>query len=198
MDDSPSDDLTATGPTVELTDPATMRVLAHPTRLRLLGELRVQGPCSVGMLSRAVDEAPGSVSYHLSRLAEVGLVAEAPDHAPDRRQRWWRSVHAFTRTPSPTDTSDPERSAASTALRKSFVRGLADAHEAYLDAEHDLPPEWAEAASTGDLYLDLTADELAQMAAEVRAVFDRWLRRSDRDRAGTRPVLALHALFPRP
>ncbi|MEZ0494347.1 ArsR/SmtB family transcription factor [Kineococcus sp. TBRC 1896] len=194
MDDFPPTDL----PTVELTDPATMRVLAHPTRLRLLGELRVHGPCSVGTLSRAVDEAPGSVSYHLSRLAEVGLAAEAPEHAPDRRQRWWRSVHALTRTPSPLDTSDPERSAASTALRKSFVRGLADAHEAYLDAEHDLPPEWAEAASSGDLYFDLTADELAEMAAEVEQLWARWLARSDRDRPGTRPVLALYALFPRP
>ena len=193
MTDSPAD-----LPTVELTDPATMRVLAHPTRLRLLGELRVHGPCSVGTLSRAVDEAPGSVSYHLSRLAEVGLVAEAPEHAPDRRQRWWRSVHAFTRTPSPLDTGDPERSAASTALRKSFVRGLADAHEAYLDTEHDLPPEWARAAASGDLYLDLTAEELAALAAEVSEVFHRWLARSDRDRLGTRPVLALHALFPRP
>ncbi|MEW1956146.1 helix-turn-helix domain-containing protein [Kineococcus sp. NPDC059986] len=188
----------AARPTVELTDPATMRVLAHPTRLRLLGELRVHGPCSVGTLSRAVDEAPGSVSYHLSRLAEVGLVAEAPEHAPDRRQRWWRSVHVFTRTPSPVDTSDPERSAASTALRKSFVRGLADAHEAYLDAEHDLTPDWAQASDSGDLSLDLTADELAQMAREVRDVWQRWLGRSDRDREGTRPVLALYALFPRP
>lgn len=64
--------------TRHLTDPRAMRALAHPTRLRLLGELRVRGPRTVGMLSDAIDEAVGSVSYHLGKLAEHGFVEEAP------------------------------------------------------------------------------------------------------------------------
>lgn len=183
---------------VELTDPATMRVLAHPTRLRLLGELRVHGPCSVGTLSRAVDEAPGSVSYHLSRLADVGLVAEAPEHAPDRRQRWWRSVHETTITSPARDRDDPERAAASTALRKSFVRRLAQTHEEYLDSEHALPTEWVAAGTSGDRFLHLTVGELTELSAELEDLVGRWVARSDPDREGTRTVTALYAAFPRP
>ncbi len=107
-----------------------------------------------------------------------------------------RSTPSPARPPPPTRATPSARRPRPRCARASS--GPRHAHEAYLDAEHDLPPEWAEAASTGDLYLDLTADELAEMAAEVRQVFGRWLERSDRDRAGTRPVLALHALFPRP
>ena len=63
-----------------------MRALAHPTRLRLLGELRVRGPQTVGMLSDIVDDAVGSVSYHVSKLAEHGFVVEAPELARNRRE----------------------------------------------------------------------------------------------------------------
>ena len=31
-----------------VSDPRAMRALAHPTRLRLLGELRLRGPQTVG------------------------------------------------------------------------------------------------------------------------------------------------------
>lgn len=182
---------------IELTDPATMRVLAHPTRLHLLGELRVNGPSSVGTLSKAVDEAPGSVSYHLCRLADVGLVAEAPELAPDRRQRWWRSVHDATITHPSQDRLDPERAAASTALRKSFVRRLAQTHEEYLDHEHAVPAEWVAAGTSGDRFLHLTVEELTELSGELEALASRWQGRSNPDREGTRTVTALYAAFPR-
>ncbi|MFD6716591.1 helix-turn-helix domain-containing protein, partial [Micromonospora chalcea] len=72
-----------------VSDPRAMRALAHPTRLRLLGELRLRGPQTVGMLSERTGEAVGSVSYHVGKLAEHGFVTEAPDLARDRRERWW-------------------------------------------------------------------------------------------------------------
>ncbi|MFD6666158.1 helix-turn-helix domain-containing protein, partial [Micromonospora chalcea] len=71
-----------------VSDPRAMRALAHPTRLRLLGELRLRGPQTVGMLSERTGEAVGSVSYHVGKLAEHGFVTEAPDLARDRRERW--------------------------------------------------------------------------------------------------------------
>lgn len=183
---------------VELTDPATMRVLAHPTRLRLLGELRVNGPASVGTLCLAVDEAPGSVSYHLSRLADVGLVEQAPELAPNRRQRWWRAVHEMTITHAVADRDDPERAAAGTALRRTFVRELAKVHDAHLANEHTLPVEWVRASTSGDRFMHLTVDELAQLSAELEEFWSRWASVSDADREGTRAVLGLYAAFPRP
>lgn len=188
---------------VRLTDPAVMRVLAHPTRLTLLGELRSEGPASVGALSRALDEAPGSVSYHLSRLVDTGLVEEAPELARDRRERWWRAVHRFT-TVGPVDSlGDPERHAASTALRREFARRWGAVLEQHLDDEASLPPELVGAATTGDRLLRLTAAELRELSAEVEALADRWQARSDEaaeqhgPRADAHRVALIYAAVPR-
>ncbi|MET0726304.1 MAG: helix-turn-helix domain-containing protein, partial [Leifsonia sp.] len=47
---------------VTVSDPRSMRALAHPLRLKLLGILRTDGPRSVGQLADLVDQAPGTVS----------------------------------------------------------------------------------------------------------------------------------------
>ncbi|WP_337061562.1 winged helix-turn-helix domain-containing protein [Kineococcus sp. G2] len=188
--------------TVQLTDPAAMRVLAHPTRLRLLSELRTSGPASVGALARAVDEAPGSVSYHLGRLAEVGFVEEAAEHARDRRERWWRATAELTHLDPAADRADPERDAASTALRRQIVRHLAREVESHLEAEHALPAEWVAAGTQGDWVWHLTAAELAEFTAQLEALCAAWQERSDaaRDNArdGARPVRVICSAFPRP
>ena len=189
---------------VRLTDPAVMRVLAHPTRLALLGELRSEGPATVGGLSRALDEAPGSVSYHLGRLVDAGLVEEAPELARDRRERWWRAAHQLT-TVRPADSlDDPERHAASTALRREFARRHAAVLQEHLDAEASLPRELVAASTTGDRQLRLTAAELRELWDELEAVVDRWQTRPDdaqaaagSERPGTHRVALVYAAVPR-
>nr|WP_240895001.1 helix-turn-helix domain-containing protein [Kineococcus siccus] len=178
-----------------------MRVLAHPTRLALLGELRSEGPATVGALSRALDEAPGSVSYHLGRLVDAGLVAEAPGLARDRRERWWQALHQMT-TVEPTDSlDDPERHAASTALRREFARRYATVLEEHLSAEASLPRELVAASTTGDRQLRLTAAELRELSGELEALADRWQARSDAPaadgRGATHRVALIHAAVPR-
>ncbi|GAB3221509.1 helix-turn-helix domain-containing protein [Kineococcus gypseus] len=184
--------------TVHLTEPEAMRVLAHPTRLRLLAALRTSGPASVGALARAVDEAPGSVSYHLGRLADVGFVEEAADRARDRRERWWRAVHERTTIDSVEDRADPERMAASTALRRQVARRYAELQEAYLDAEPSLPAHWVAAGTQGDRHWHLTAEELRAFSAELESVLARWQERSDASRDGTRAVAVVYSAFLRP
>jgi len=193
--------------TVRLTDPDVMRVLAHPTRLAVLGELRSEGPATVGALSRALDEAPGSVSYHLGRLVDVGLVEEAPDLARDRRERWWRSVHRMTTLSATDSLDDPERHAASTALRREFTHRYADLLQQHLDAEASLPRELVAASTTGDRQLRLTTAELHELAEELEGVADRWQARSDAaageagagdgERPGAHRVALVYAAVPR-
>jgi DNA-binding transcriptional ArsR family regulator len=183
---------------VHLTDPAAMRALAHPTRLALLGELRSAGPSTVGRLSLVLDEAPGSISYHLQRLVAVGLVTEAPELAANRRERWWRAEHQLTTVLPAEDRADPERAAAGTALRHEVVRGLATLQEDYLDAEATLPLEWIAAATQGDRLLHLTVDELSELSAELDELADRWQTRSQRGRPGTEQVALLTSAFRRP
>jgi DNA-binding transcriptional ArsR family regulator len=183
--------------TIRLSDPRAMRALAHPLRLRLLGELRVRGPQSVGMLCEIVDEAPGSVSYHLSKLAEFGFVEEAPERARDRRERWWRAAHQRTAWEPLEALDDPERRAATDALRRAILRRYLENLEGYLEAEAALPPPWVRAAASSDTFLHLTSDELAELKDELESLAVRWEARSDPNRPDAHGVTLMYHAFRR-
>ncbi|GAA2524753.1 helix-turn-helix domain-containing protein [Pilimelia columellifera] len=180
---------------LRLTDPAAMRALGHPTRLRLLGELRTHGPQSVGALSALVDEAVGSVSYHLGTLARHGFVEPAPELARDRRESWWRAAHASTEFEPLDAHGDPERQLAMTVLRRAILAGYLDSLEKALAAEPTLPSEWVRASISGDTMIHLTADELAELRGELEALAERWDARSDSSRPDARPVAMIYHAF---
>jgi ArsR family transcriptional regulator, nickel/cobalt-responsive transcriptional repressor len=52
----------------------TMQALATPSRVRILGHLRI-APCSVGELAEAVAMEQSAVSHQLRLLKHLGLVA---------------------------------------------------------------------------------------------------------------------------
>jgi DNA-binding transcriptional ArsR family regulator len=182
---------------VRLTDPRAMRALAHPLRLRLLGELRMRGPQSVGMLCDLLDEAPGSISYHVGKLAEFGFVEEAPELARDRRERWWRSAHRVTSWEPLGLLESPDQRAALGALRRAVLQRYVATLEEYLEAEPSLPAEWVSAAVSSDVFLHLTSDDLAELRSELEALAGRWEQRSNPDRDGARPVTLIYQAFPR-
>jgi len=184
--------------TLRLTDPRAMRALAHPLRLRLLGELRVGGPQSVGMLCDLVDEAPGSISYHLGKLAEFGFVEEAPEFARDRRERWWRAAHERTSWEPLEALDDPERRAASDTLRRAILRRYLEALEAYLEAEASMERDWVRGTASSDSFLHLTSDELLELRQDLEALASRWDARSDRNRPDARGVTLMYHAFRRP
>ncbi|MEU6074450.1 helix-turn-helix domain-containing protein [Micromonospora sp. NPDC047074] len=185
-------------PVLHLTDPRAMRALAHPTRLRLLAELRTRGPQSVGMLSDIVDEAVGSVSYHLGKLAEHGFVQEAPECARSRRERWWRAAHARTAWEPFEVLDDPERKAASDLLRRAVLQRYTENLQAYLAAEATYEPQWVRGTASSDTTLHLTSDELVELREDLEALAARWAARSDPERADARPVTLIHHAFRRP
>lgn len=184
--------------TLHLTDPRAMRALAHPLRLRLLGELRMSGPATVGRLSEVVDEAPGNVSYHLATLARHGFVVEVPERARDRRERWWAAAHDVTSWEPVDALADPEQRAASHVLRRAILQRYAQALEGYLDAEPQLDPAWVRGTASGDSFLHLTAGELQELRAELEALAARWDARSNPDRDGAAPVSFIYHAFRRP
>lgn len=190
MTDEPTD--------LRLTDPRAMRALAHPTRLRLLGELRVRGPQTVGMLSDLLDEAVGSVSYHLGKLAEHGFVAEAPELARNRRERWWRAAHARTSWEPVEMLADPERKAASDLLRRAILDRYVDQLRHYLDVEATLDPQWVRGTANSDSWLHLTSDELLELRSDLEALAARWRARSDPDRPGAGTVTLIYHAFRNP
>jgi DNA-binding transcriptional ArsR family regulator len=158
-----------------LTDAASMRVLAHPTRLRLLGLLREHGPQTAAQLGDVVDEAPGTVSYHLSKLAASELIQAAEPQSADRRERWWQATAPLTSWEPADLLDDPERLSASAALEKSVVQANAARYVQYVDAMSTLPREWVAAAAGGDRTIRLTVSELAALRADLESVVDRWV-----------------------
>ena len=185
-------------PADALTDPTAMRALAHPLRVRLLGELRVSGPQSVGKLADLFDEAPGSVSYHMGVLARSGFVVEAPENARDSRERWWRAAQSHTRYEPSQLNSDPATRIASAAMRHTFLQALSREMGEYIDLEPTLEPEWVAAATTGDTLAFLTAAELREMSDEIEELVTKWGARSRPGAEGARPTRLIYSAFVRP
>lgn len=162
-----------------LTSAASMRVLAHPTRLRLLGLLRERGPQTAAQLGDVIDEAPGTISYHLGKLASVQLIEPADARSSDQRERWWQATTPLTSWEPADLLDDPDQLAASAVLQKSIAQAYAARFTAYVDAAPTLPREWVAAAASGDRTLRLTATELAALRDELEALVTRWVERSD-------------------
>jgi DNA-binding transcriptional ArsR family regulator len=189
-------------PRTTLTSATSMRVLAHPTRLRLLGLLRERGPQTAAQLGDIVDEAPGTISYHLGKLASIALIEPAAAQSSDQRERWWQATTALTSWEPADLLDDPDKLAASAGLQKSIAQAYAARYTDYIDATPALPREWVAAAASSDRSLRLTVDELTTMRAELEALTDRWLDTStghDPEAAdGAEPVVLVYQAYRRP
>jgi DNA-binding transcriptional ArsR family regulator len=180
-------------------DAAGLKVLAHPVRLEMLGMLRVEGPATATVLAQRLGLNSGATSYHLRQLAQHGFIEEDSERG-NGRERWWRAAHQVTSWQPADFLDDPERRAASDAMRRavldSYHRELLQA----LDAESTLDAEWVAASDSSDGAAYLTLDEFRELAAELAAVRDRWFARGrdERERPdGARAVRFMTHVFPR-
>ncbi|WP_423919797.1 ArsR/SmtB family transcription factor [Frigoribacterium sp. 2-23] len=176
-----------------LTDATAMRVLAHPTRLHLLGLLRERGPQTAAHLGDAVDEAPGTISYHLGKLASIGLI-EQTDQGTDRRERWWRATTDLTAWEPADQIDDPTQLQASTALQRAIGQAYLTNFMAYLDAVPTMPREWVAAAASSDRSLHLTVEQLAELRADLESVVSRFVDASTVNQAAATPGAELVTL----
>jgi predicted ArsR family transcriptional regulator len=180
-----------TNPTFEVTDPRTLRGLAHPVRLALMGLLRREGQLTATEAGVLLGQSPASCSFHLRQLAKYGLVVEAGGSTGRRRP--WR---ATARTTSwPPVSPDPEHAAAATQLSVVLAQRYLGAAIDFLHRRGDEPVEWQRAAMFGDAILYLTAAELAEVSEQVEAVIGRYAERTHD--AQLRPRGARHVTFVR-
>lgn len=158
-------------------DGRTLLVLAsHPLRTRLLAQLRLGGPATATTLARALDTNSGATSYHLRRLAEVGLVTEATtaDGVEGAgRERWWRATHDMHswRTSDLAGESDGED--ALTLLRAEHWREFTTTAERWMAEERAWPAAWRDAAGVDDYLLEVSLDQLQVLQQELRDVVER-------------------------
>jgi DNA-binding transcriptional ArsR family regulator len=77
---------------MEISDPKSIRALAHPLRLDLLQLLGASGPATAAQCGRMLGASQASCSFHLRQLAKYGFVEDAGP-GRDRRERQWRVTH---------------------------------------------------------------------------------------------------------
>jgi predicted ArsR family transcriptional regulator len=135
--------------------PQALRALSHPTRLRLLGLLRTDGPATATTLATRLRINTGQTSYHLRQLAQHGFVVEDTERG-NNRDRWWRAAHQSTRTDEqdPAVAADPE---ALDAYLQSIAVVLTQKLQSAIEERPLLPVEWRAASTFSDYGIRLTA-----------------------------------------
>jgi DNA-binding transcriptional ArsR family regulator len=179
----------------DLSDPRSIRALAHPLRLRLLELVTHEGELTATEAGERLGESPASCSFHLRQLAKYGFVEEAP-RSGGRRRPWRRKgvgVH-FSDV-----HDDPETAEVAIALARVLRdRNLARAQRG-AEARGAQPPEWRQVLGASDFTLYVTPDELAELDAETVALWRRYDERladPARRPPASRPVQVLLMAYP--
>lgn len=187
-------------PTVRL-DPHSLRGLAHPLRVRLLGLLRMDGPATASGLAAEVGESSGVTSYHLRQLAAYGFVVE--DDAPhaSRRERWWKAAHRVT-VLEPVPDPDPGTAMLVDEYYRSIAWAYSDRILRFVDGlastRAELGARWGAVADLSDWMLELTPEEAEEISLRVQAVLGEYVM-ADPSRpraAGTERVVVQLQVMP--
>jgi DNA-binding IclR family transcriptional regulator len=175
------------GPPLRLTDPKTMRALAHPARIALWQHLMLEGPATATECAPVAGLSPSACSYHLRQLARYGFVEQDPAAAANGRERPWRVKVISTileETP-----SEPVAAMAARLLEYSLDEHWQEGRRRYAAREAEYPVQWRRAAGTDRTALYATAAELQVLREQIRALYRPLIRTSGQDRpAGSRPV----------
>ena len=172
-----------------------LKTLAHPIRSRLLSALRQSGPATATTLALRLSTNTGTTSYHLRKLAQVGLVEDAPEHG-DGRDRWWRAAQDAHSYQGQQFTDDPDAATAADWLYGHYLRLYARQAEDWLEERHEWPADWQAASCLSDYAIHLTPDGLKALNAELHAVLERWLAEADPGLPGAESVIVVLHDFP--
>jgi len=183
---------------VTVTNANTLRAMASPIRMRILGTLRVNGEQTVGSISEQLGEAPGVISYHLGQLSGAGLVEKVKSPDGDRRKSWWKACQSAIRLGRSGEKGEVEDAKAVDLFRRSAALSYEMAYERFLDKLPELPQEWADSCTSDDHVLNLTAEEMRLMVGELNEVIRRWQVKADAhddDGTDTKPVALIMQAF---
>ncbi|MGK5741776.1 ArsR/SmtB family transcription factor [Micromonospora sp. URMC 103] len=176
-----------------VTDSRVLAAMSHPLRRRLMDVFKVHGPSTVGLLAERTGQAPANVSHHLKMLAAAELVAEAPELARDRRERWWRLVSRGVRWSNTDFDADPaDRAVADAATSLTLDRHVALAR-AWHAADEAAQAAWGDGPFSTDRWLHLTPEELGELGREVIDLLARWADRKVPDDGRRREPVFLFA-----
>jgi DNA-binding transcriptional ArsR family regulator len=162
--------------TYYVSDVATLKAVAHPLRVRLLGALRTEGPATASELGRKFGESSGSTSYHLRQLARFGYV-EADAEQPNARDKRWRARHRYTSWSEPGLADSPDGAEANRWLRERQRSFAARVAESFDEQKDTYPEEWRRVAGQSDMMLRLTPASLAELTERIATIADEYAAR---------------------
>lgn len=159
----------------QITDARALKALSNPTRLRILTILRTEGPQTVGQLAGCIDQAPGSISYHLSQLSAVHLVEKTkPTTGCDKRTSWWKAVDdSLMLSPRHFDHATEE------AFGRASLAAYSDAYARFTASGIDLAGDCKNEPLQHDAILTLTDKEADALKEELESVLEKWIRIQD-------------------
>ncbi|MEU7852997.1 helix-turn-helix domain-containing protein [Nonomuraea sp. NPDC049141] len=161
----------------QITDSRVLAAMAHPVRRRLLDLLKLDGAGTASALAQRTGEAVGNVSHHLRALAAAGLIEEAPELARDRRERWWRRTSEKLCWSSADFAEDAAGEAIARALESLNLERQVGHVRRWADQPQSEQERWQRGPFSTETWIQATDDELAQFAAEIIAVMDKWAER---------------------
>jgi len=176
---------------------AGLRALSHPTRLKMLMLLRLEGPATATQLAQELKLNTGATSYHLRQLAEHGFIEEDHERG-DARDRWWKAAHQSTRANLDTRTSEEEAES-----REAYLHTVAlmytETLMQYASEHRYLPGPWIKASTTSDWHLRLTPERAEQLVDTLAKLIDDWREDEDGEEvSGTGDFVINLNAFPRP
>jgi DNA-binding transcriptional ArsR family regulator len=184
----------------ELTDPKSMRALAHPTRLALVEALLREGPLTATEAANLLDDSPGNISWHLGILSKYGVIEEVEAKG---RRRPWRLTSISARF-STTADDGTDLTAAGEALAAMVNEQALASWREWQARRSQFEAVWSSVSYSASTITYLTPEELEALSEEVIAVLHRYRDRT-LDKAkrppGSRPVRLTawgHPLPPNP
>jgi DNA-binding transcriptional ArsR family regulator len=178
-------------------DPRSLRGLAHPLRVRLLGLLREEGPATATRLAERVGQSSGATSYHLRQLAAHGFVVEDTGRGVGR-ERWWRAAHRSTTLEGDIDREAP---AETEAYLRAVSAQYAERVDRFITEMPTLAEAWRECLTLSDWRFRLTPAEANELHDALLALVARYRRADDPDAevpAGAEPVVLQAQIMPFP
>jgi DNA-binding transcriptional ArsR family regulator len=176
-------------------DARGMRALAHPVRVRILGELQRGGPSTATRLSPVVGATPSVTSWHLRHLAEHGMVRDAAGHGSGR-ERWWEAVSRGYRLTAEGPGALEAGQALQAVMEEVDGDVVGDWHR---DVEPTLPREWLELAGRSSTRVLVTLEEQRALDAAWEELLAPYVLRKDDPASvpeGARSVRLLRHVLP--
>lgn len=180
----------------QLSDPETVRALAHPARVAVLDYLESVGEATATECAKVAGMSPSAMSYHLRTLAKVGLIEDADSRGDGRERVWRRRVHQFSVQ---VDQDAPAGlKLTGRAVIEVYQRRSDEMLHRWLDAAFDEPREWFDQMQFNHTTVIVTPEELTEIKERLAEVLAPYLkpRRLGNEPEGSRAVAIHSRIFP--